>query len=138
MARSRSHGNLSTSGELCEHARQSAVLKLELLLSARCDVNAADYDKRNALHVAASEGALKVVELLVAHGANVNSLDRWGGTPVRDAVKNGHDKLSRYLLDLGGTLGFDEVTASSELCELDPSMAGGSNIHRAFVDLRDG
>lgn len=36
-----------------------------------------DYDKRSALHIAAIHGCLKAAEVLLDHGADVNSLDRW-------------------------------------------------------------
>ena len=46
------------------------------------NVNFRDYDRRTALHVAASEGHLDVVKYLVNKGANVNRSDRWGGSPL--------------------------------------------------------
>ncbi|XP_039058049.1 integrin-linked protein kinase 1-like [Hibiscus syriacus] len=42
--------------------------------------NGADYDRRTALHLAASEGWTEVVVLLLEKDADVNSLDRWGRT----------------------------------------------------------
>ena len=46
------------------------------------DINAGDYDKRTALHLAAGEGHADVVQLLCERGANVNIEDRWGGRPL--------------------------------------------------------
>ena len=46
------------------------------------DINAGDYDKRTALHLAAGEGHTDVVQLLCERGANVNIEDRWGGRPL--------------------------------------------------------
>lgn len=42
--------------------------------------NVADYDKRTPLHLAASEGHVECVQLLLSHWADVNALDRMGGT----------------------------------------------------------
>ncbi|TYI22516.1 hypothetical protein ES332_A06G109400v1 [Gossypium tomentosum] len=42
--------------------------------------NGADYDRRPALHLAACEGWIEVVDLLLEKGADVNSLDHWGRT----------------------------------------------------------
>jgi len=41
----------------------------------------------SALHLAAAEGHLEVVRFLVQKGSNVNSPDRWGSHPLRDAVQ---------------------------------------------------
>ena len=43
------------------------------------DINKGDYDKRTALHLAAGEGHLDIVQFLCKRGANVNVEDRWGG-----------------------------------------------------------
>ncbi|GFZ18902.1 integrin-linked protein kinase family [Actinidia rufa] len=42
-----------------------------------------DYDKRTALHLAASEGHASIVELLLQYKAQVNLKDRWLRTTVR-------------------------------------------------------
>ena len=61
---------------------------------------------------------LRVIEHLVESNADVNYNDRWGGTPLRDAVREGHMECARILNNAGGELGYDEVQASGELCEL--------------------
>lgn len=43
---------------------------------------------------------------------------RWGGTPLRDAVREGHWKLAAMLTARGASLGMDEEQSSSTLCEL--------------------
>ena len=64
-----------------------------------------DYDGRTALHVAASEGRLALVEYLVAAGAQVNVSDRWGGSPLDDAMRHRHDDVQTLLRSSGGRLG---------------------------------
>lgn len=49
------------------------------------DLNLGDYDKRTPLHIAVSAGHKDVVELLLQEGVEVNSVDRWGATPLNDA-----------------------------------------------------
>ena len=61
---------------------------------------------------------MRVVETLVNFGVDVNSVDRWDGTPLRDAVRHGNERAADELLKHGGSLGFDETTAAGELCEL--------------------
>ena len=71
-----------------------------------CSVDAADYDDRTALHLAASEGRAETVEYLVAKaGANANPVDRWGGTPLQDALRHKHLEVATILLQHGGTTG---------------------------------
>jgi hypothetical protein len=48
----------------------------------------------------------------------VNVTDRWGGTPIRDAIREGHFHVAKRLREHGGELKYDEITASGELCEL--------------------
>ena len=69
------------------------------------NVNFRDYDRRTALHVAASEGHLDVVKYLVTKGANVNRSDRWGGSSLDDAHRHRHTDVARYLRSKGAKTG---------------------------------
>ena len=66
----------TAAGTLCELARVGDLEKVKLLLAGGCDANAADYDKRTCLHLAASVGNLHIVEQLIEFSANVNYQDR--------------------------------------------------------------
>ncbi|XP_018417524.1 PREDICTED: glutaminase liver isoform, mitochondrial [Nanorana parkeri] len=52
------------------------------------DMEQKDYDSRTALHVAAAEGHSEVVRFLI-QGCRVNPFmeDRWGNTPLEDAIR---------------------------------------------------
>lgn len=50
------------------------------LLSEGIDVNSIDLDGRTALHIAACEGHIEVVKLLLSWKANIDARDRWGST----------------------------------------------------------
>lgn len=48
-------------------------------MRAKANVNAFDYDKRTALHVAAADANLAAVKILVEKGgARLDLTDRWG------------------------------------------------------------
>ena len=105
------------SSELCELARKGDLIGIKLLLESGCSPDAIDYDRRTCLHLAASEGNALIAEALVLAGAEINPVDRWHGTPLYDAVREGHHQVATLLHQLGGDLKFDEAKASSELCE---------------------
>lgn len=101
-------------------ASKGDVLGLSKVLRQGASPDAADYDQRTALHLAASEGHIKVVEILLNYKASVNPTDRWGRTPLSDATKYGFKEICRLLEANGGALG-DNVSFPIEDCELDPS-----------------
>ncbi|MBB2913620.1 hypothetical protein FHS43_004929 [Streptosporangium becharense] len=53
------------------------------------------------LHQAAQEGAVGVIELLLASGAAVDPVDADGATPLWEAVRHGHDEVVKLLLAAG-------------------------------------
>jgi glutaminase len=48
-----------------------------------------NYDGRTALHLAASEGHLSIVQYLIESGCFIDIIpkDRWGNTPLDDAIR---------------------------------------------------
>ncbi|KAL1521906.1 hypothetical protein AB1Y20_021556 [Prymnesium parvum] len=109
---------VKASNELCELARSGMTERLQLLLDCGCNINAADYDQRTCLHLTASVGNMPMVKKLVEMKADVNARDRFGSTPLFDAVRNGFSHVARVLTEFGGILGQTEARVSSTLCEL--------------------
>ncbi|KAB2034033.1 hypothetical protein ES319_D04G057700v1 [Gossypium barbadense] len=64
--------------------------------------NGADYDRRIALHLAACEGWIEVVDLFLEKGADVNYLDHCGRTPLSDAHSFRHNEVCKILEARGG------------------------------------
>ncbi|XP_052211057.1 integrin-linked protein kinase 1-like isoform X2 [Diospyros lotus] len=95
------------------------------------ELNLADYDKRTALHLASCEGRTKVISLLLKKGADVNSTDRWGRTPLSDARSLGHEEICKILEAHGGIdpMGLDSQNPcyeidSSEVCMEEATLIG--------------
>ncbi|KAF5398656.1 Glutaminase kidney [Paragonimus heterotremus] len=62
------------------------------------DFSAVDYDGRTGLHVAASSGARDAVKFFIeVGGVNPNPVDRWGHTPLSEAVHFNHTDVVEYL-----------------------------------------
>lgn len=70
---------------------------LRRLLDARIPVNAADYDQRRAVHIAAAEGNVAALKLMVEHGADLAVTDRWGNTARNEAERVNAGPLLHYL-----------------------------------------
>jgi len=81
--------------------------------SPRLSVDFRDYDRRTALHVAASEGHLEMVKFLIdKKGAAINRSDRWGGSPLDDAHRHRNTEVASYIRARGGRTGSTDLTAN--------------------------
>ncbi|KZV51070.1 dual specificity protein kinase shkB [Dorcoceras hygrometricum] len=71
------------------------------LLENGVDVNFRDIDHRTALHVAACQGYVDVAKLLLENDAAIDARDRWGSTPLADAVHYKKHDLIKLLENHG-------------------------------------
>ncbi|GAA0161311.1 non-receptor serine/threonine protein kinase [Lithospermum erythrorhizon] len=76
----------------------------ELLESEGVDVNSIDLDGRTALHIAACEGHVEVVKLLLGKRANIDARDRWGSTAAADAKYYGQVEVYNLLKSHGAKI----------------------------------
>ncbi len=77
------------------------------------NINFRDYDRRTALHVAASEGKLGIVKLLIEkYNSPINRSDRWGGSPLDDAHRHRHPAVVAYLREKGASTGTTDQTTN--------------------------
>jgi ankyrin repeat protein len=67
-----------------------------LLLDHGADVEARD-DDHWTLHLAAFEGKVEAVGLLLMHGANVDALNKNGETPFQVASARGYEEIACLL-----------------------------------------
>jgi ankyrin repeat protein len=82
---------------LCQAVFDGDSTLLRRLLEAGTPVNAGDYDKRTASHIAAAEANLSAFRILCAHDADLRLEDRWGNTPIMEAERHGSKKILNFL-----------------------------------------
>jgi len=87
--------------DMCWAASEGDCKGLQRLVLRGADPNAADYDGRTPLHLAACEGRTDAVALLLELGAEPGVRDRWDNTPCAEAERCGHGGVV-------GLLGGDE------------------------------
>lgn len=76
---------------------QGDLVRVKQLIENGVDPNLGDYDARTALHLAACTNQESIVEFLLAKKADVNARDRWCGTPLQDAITQGHMMLASLI-----------------------------------------
>ncbi|KAL7533004.1 hypothetical protein ACHAXR_008237 [Thalassiosira sp. AJA248-18] len=86
---------------LCQAVFDGDTLLIKRLLKAKINVNACDYDKRTAAHIAASEGNTAAFKLLAEAGADLSLKDRWGNTIMSEAERAESGQVLKYLNSLG-------------------------------------
>mmetsp|Transcript_35225 Transcript_35225/g.76426 ORF Transcript_35225/g.76426 Transcript_35225/m.76426 type:complete len:788 (+) Transcript_35225:224-2587(+) len=82
---------------LCQAVFDGDILLLKRLVRTGIQINAADYDKRTAAHIAAAEGNVAAIRLLADHGADLTLEDRWGNTVQQEAERSNTRQLVAYL-----------------------------------------
>ncbi|CAE7029591.1 ANKRD50 [Symbiodinium sp. CCMP2592] len=79
-------------------AQHGSVEMVNLLLSARANINQRNNHRCTPLMLAAKSGHCSLVQLLWEASASVVPADIWGKTALREAVMRGHDSVVRLLL----------------------------------------
>jgi ankyrin repeat protein len=78
------------------------ILTLKHLLRAGINVNAADYDRQTAAHIAAAEGNAAAIKVLVDFGADLNAKDRWNHSVLHKAQESSSKSSLFFLSSLNG------------------------------------
>ena len=78
---------------------------LEVLLRAKADVNMKNFYNRTALHLLSAYGwDTTSLDLLLRFGANIEATDRFGFTPLQEAVREGNHLMFSGLLERGANI----------------------------------
>eukprot|EP00854_Cymbomonas_tetramitiformis_P002266 gene2266-2985_t len=98
-------GQMDLASKMCEAAASDDVPTLEILIACGVHPNSTDYNKRTALHLAASMGADDVIDFLLHIDPPIdrNPIDRWGGTPLEDAYRH-QNEVAIVMLEVAGAL----------------------------------
>jgi len=106
---------------------------VKILIDNGLDINftpkAVTRKSRSPLHIAARLGHLKVAQILISHGANVNIQDGYGDTPLYGAVSKGKKEIVELLVAKGAEL---EVKNSFGRTVLDNAI---THKHPKIADL---
>ena len=81
---------------------------MRLLIDAHADVNIPNEYKLAPLAVAAEQGQLETVKMLLAAGAKVDHHDPYGGSALSVAVLRGYKEVVKTLLDAGADVQRDK------------------------------
>jgi ankyrin repeat protein len=125
---------------LCSAASSpEGAAELTYIVQFSADVNVANVDKRTALHLAAAQGQITNLRLLLKNNAKVNMRDNRGATALQDALLAGDDTCCELLLSHGADLGtFDDAlymctaAATDDLPQLKRLLQ-----HRCKVNVTD-
>ena len=80
--------------ELCLSAKQGDLEHLKILFNSEVDLGQSDYDGRTALHLAVCEGHSEIVQFLLNVGkVKKHPKDRWGNTPLDEAIKTNNTDI---------------------------------------------
>lgn len=104
--------------ELIWAMRKGDLRAVQDQLEKGADINCADYDRRTPLHLAAAENQIEVVQFLIDRmrdgdvSIDLNVRDRWGGTPLDDALLHGHTAMVDLLRAAHARQGRNDLLAS--------------------------
>uniref|UniRef100_A0A3Q2ZQR9 asparaginase n=1 Tax=Kryptolebias marmoratus TaxID=37003 RepID=A0A3Q2ZQR9_KRYMA len=103
----------------CAAAKIGDIEALDALREMGSNLCLGDFDGRTPLHIAACEGHFKLVQYLLSHGASVHAKDRYGDTPLCNAVRFRHKDVVKLLRRTGAHFSREQMEeAGTELCSL--------------------
>jgi len=107
--------------EIIKAAKAGAATRVaELLKQDPKLISAVDTDGSTPLHCATWKGHLKVVEVLLAHGADVNAHnknDHWGTTPLHAAAHGNQRAIAELLIAHGADIRAINLNGRTPLAE---------------------
>lgn len=90
------------SDEMVDPVARNDVRHIAELLDAGADVNARNEQEETAFSYACANNRLAAAELLFSRGADINTIDAGGGTPLDWAVCWSSPEFHEWLTGIGG------------------------------------
>jgi ankyrin repeat protein len=105
-----------TAQEIFDAVKTNDRSKVEQLVAQDADiVNRKDNQNNTPLHFAAEGGHVGVSELLIKHGADIDSGNEQLYTPLHTAIANEQDEVSRLLIEEGANVHAETVLGQTPL-----------------------
>jgi len=86
--------------ELLFASARNDITGIRQLIAKGVPVHAGNFDSRTALHLAAAEGNLETVKLLINYKHPINVRDRWKSTPLDEAKRENRISVYNFLKKL--------------------------------------
>ena len=87
-------------GNVSRAAAQNDANSVRQLIASGSNPNDTDENNRTGMHVAAMNGNLQIMAILVKGGAKLDARDKLGNTPLHYASERGQLEAAKLLLDL--------------------------------------
>jgi uncharacterized protein len=114
-------------------AQKRDMTTLRALVLQHTDVNASQPDGTTALHWAAHWNDLEAVNLLLRAGANSKATNRYGSTPISEAVATGNAAMVQALLNAGASAN-TPTTADGETILMTAARVGNIDVVKMLLD----
>lgn len=148
---------IETLGELTEEQKTNALVRvfntiqyrgknisekskfIQALINSGADKNAT-LSRKTAMHLACESGELGLVEYLIGQGANLNSLNEFGRSPLNLAIKHGHFVCANALLAAGAPIQYkydekDVIIFQQLLEKISENISKGQELIQTFIEL---
>ncbi|CAF1587390.1 unnamed protein product [Adineta ricciae] len=94
---------------MCSYVYLNDYRSLKMLVKQENNIRFTDQNYRSPLHISVSQGNFKITKWLIEDvKIDVNLVDRYGNTPLFDAIWHGHFHLLAYLFNRGARLPGDK------------------------------
>ncbi|MHB8637684.1 MAG: ankyrin repeat domain-containing protein [Fimbriimonadaceae bacterium] len=108
--------------------------ELTRLLAGGRPVDVPDREGRTPLFYAVMDGDEEIAEILVHHGADVNSHDLYAETPLHFAARENHASLAEFLLANGARVDAQDIDGNTPLLRCALDSHGNCRLAKLLVD----